>query len=79
MSRYTCIEDYASGSADLSLRLLDIEIRELAGARRREWWAGIDRWAAEERQTAERERVATQTAQERLHLAVARIEWEVSP
>ena len=74
-----CREDYEPGSADLSLRMLDLEIKENAAVRRREVWADIDRWAAAEQREAVRERVASQTAQERLHLAVARIEWEVSP
>ena len=75
----TCIEDYEPGSADLSLRMLDLEIKENAAVRRREVWACIDQWAADTQREAERERAASQTAQERLHLAVARIEWEVSP
>ena len=78
MSEYTSIADYANDPLGLWVKLVDIRHKDLLGRERQIHNEIVNNWADRERALMDREREQQQVAEERLHLAVARIEWEAS-
>ena len=74
----TSIADYANDPLRLWVKLTDIRHKDLLGWERQIHGDSVDRWADRERALMDREREQQQVAEERLHMAVARIEWEAS-
>ena len=74
----TSIADYANDPLGLWVKLTDIRHKDLLGRERQIHGDSVDRWADRERALMDREREQQQVAEERLHMAVARIEWEAS-
>ena len=74
----TSIADYANDPLGLWARMVDIRHKELLGRERQIHGDSVDRWAERARGLMDRERKQQQVAEERLQMAVARIEWEAS-
>ena len=74
----TSIPDYANDPLGLWVRMVDIRHKELLGRERQIHDDSVSHWAERARALMDREREQQQVAEERLHIAVARIEWEAS-
>ena len=74
----TSIADYANDPLGLWVKMVDIRHKDLLGREREIHGDSVDRWADRERALMDREREQQQGIEERLHMAVARIEWEAS-
>ena len=74
----TSIADYANDPLVLWVKLTDIRHKDLLGWERQIHDDSVSHWADRERALMDREREQQQGIEERLHMAVARIEWEAS-